>query len=68
LKNAILDDDTIKKINEAEVEELFTTDEPQILFLGTASSRSLAYRGASAIYYFGKDGGVLMDVAEGTYG
>ena len=26
------------------------------------------FRGASAIYYFGKDGGILMDTAEGSYG
>lgn len=63
-----MDTKTIKKINEAQVEELFTTDEPQILFLGTASTKATGYRGASAIYYFGKDGGVLMDAAEGSFG
>jgi ribonuclease BN (tRNA processing enzyme) len=26
------------------------------------------YRGASAVYYFGKNGAVLMDSAEGSYG
>ncbi len=30
--------------------------------------RPMQMRGASAIYYFGKNGALLMDSAEGTYG
>ena len=43
-------------------------DEPQLLFLGTSSMKPTQHRGASAIYMFSKNAGLLMDVAEGTYG
>ena len=42
--------------------------EPQLLFLGTCSMKPSQYRGASAIYVFNQEAGLLMDVAEGTYG
>ena len=42
--------------------------EPQLLFLGTSSMKPTQHRGASAIYLFNKSAGLLMDVAEGTYG
>ena len=45
-----------------------TLEEPQILFLGTSSMKPSQHRGASAIYIFNKNAGILMDVAEGTYG
>ena len=45
-----------------------TLEEPQILFLGTASLGPSQHRGATAIYVFNKNAGMLMDVAEGTYG
>ncbi len=48
--------------------DLFTSEDAQILFLGTSSMKPVGYRGASAVYYFGKDGAVLMDSAEGSYG
>lgn len=53
---------------EQTIPKVFETDEPQILFLGTASMKPTPYRGASAIYYFTKQGCVLMDSAEGSYG
>lgn len=45
-----------------------STDEPQIFFLGTASMKPGQYRGASAIYFFNRGHGILMDCAEGSYG
>lgn len=48
--------------------DVFSDDEPQILFLGTSSMKPTHYRGASGVYYFGKGGAVLMDSAEGSYG
>jgi ribonuclease BN (tRNA processing enzyme) len=42
--------------------------EAQLLFLGTSSMKPTQYRGASGIYYFGENGAVLMDCAEGSYG
>ena len=43
-------------------------EEPQLLFLGTSSMKPSQHRGASAIYVFNRNAGLLMDVAEGTYG
>jgi ribonuclease BN (tRNA processing enzyme) len=48
--------------------DVFSDDEPQILFLGTSSMKPTQYRGASGVFYFGKTGAVLMDSAEGSYG
>jgi len=48
--------------------DVFTTSEPQILFLGTSSTKPTSFRGCSAIYYFTQQGAVLMDCGEGTYG
>lgn len=45
-----------------------TLPEPQLLFLGTSAMKPTQHRGASAIYVFNKAAGLLMDVAEGTYG
>ena len=43
-------------------------EEPQIFFLGTASTHPSQLRGASAIYMIRKGHGILMDCAEGSYG
>ena len=43
-------------------------DEPQVLFLGTASMKPTAYRGASGVMFTNKKGALLMDSAEGSYG
>jgi hypothetical protein len=63
-----LDKETTAQIEKSTTPDIFQTDEPQILFLGTASMKPTPYRGASAIYYFTKQGCLLMDSAEGSYG
>ena len=68
LKAQLFDQATEAQIQSAIVPDLFTSDDAQILFLGTSSMKPVGYRGASAVYYFGRDGAVLMDSAEGSYG
>ena len=60
-------EETNKKLSEPTVDP-FTSDEPQILFLGTSAQKYTKHRNVSAIYYFGRQGSVLMDCGEGTYG
>jgi hypothetical protein len=49
-----LDKETTAELEKVQTPDVFQTDEPQILFLGTASMKPTPYRGASAIYYFTK--------------
>jgi len=64
----LLPKEVLEKIQKSTAPDVFQTEEPQILFLGTASMKPTPYRGASAIYYFTKEGCLLMDSAEGSYG
>ncbi len=68
LKEMFLSKETLAQIEKSSTPDVFQTEEPQILFLGTASMKPTPYRGASAIYYFTKQGCLLMDSAEGSYG
>ena len=49
-----LDKEAAAQLEIAQTPDVFQSDEPQILFLGTASMKPTPYRGASAIYYFTK--------------
>ena len=62
------DQELIEKVKQENSDFSDNDKDPQFLFLGTSSMKPTTYRGASAIYFFYKNQGMLMDCAEGTYG